>query len=469
MNEMDPCRETKHLVVITNGGIYWLLWTLDYINKLVDSGESVVVVDISEISAKYTIDRIYNRLRRLYRFNGGKKLIATLQHKSSIKIYRPRLKLTKNWRYRKFYLPSYVDFQNGLDAEYFEEVGQRVLQEDLLKKKILKRAKKVFNFTYGELIKVINHHKITDLVVSGGRTLIPAACIAAAKASKVNAHILESNERDGYFLYPSNFRTNSSTIQKIILESWNNSINSKYKIAQDYLNVKLFREDFKHMNYADTFVNDELLDELSKIQFVVFFLTSGFEFLSFPGNELLGDHGKSDQIKKVKMFSKIAKDFGFIPVVRGHPQRPGHEKLSAIDDPMWSNLCVEIGAIYISSERNTSSYELMKISALNAVYVSSAAIDSLILGAQTIVLGNAAYAHLVPELCAFDEDGIRDRFKSINRKIEIERVYPYAYHMATFGQAVTYASITDTGDLFYKGKLMNAPRNKFLALLLKRS
>ena len=111
----------------------------------------------------------------------------------------------------------------------------------------------------------------------------------------------------------------------------------------------------------------------------------------------------------------------------------------------------------------------MKTSALNAVYVSSAAIDSLILGAQTIVLGNAAYAPLVPELCAFDEEGIKSRFKVINRKIEIERVYPYAYHMATFGQAVAHASITDTGDVFFEGKLMNAPRFKFLELFLKRT
>jgi len=59
----------------------------------------------------------------------------------------------------------------------------------------------------------------------------------------------------------------------------------------------------------------------------VFYLTFGFEFLSFLGKELSGDHGKLEQRKKVELFSKIVKEFVFVPDVCGHPQRLGKNLL----------------------------------------------------------------------------------------------------------------------------------------------
>jgi hypothetical protein len=470
IDKSDTSGETKHLVVITSGGIYWLLWSLDYIERLINSGESVVVVDISAVNLKIGINRIFFWLNKFYRVNSGKNLISNLTHEYPIKIYRPKLKFTKTWKYKDLYLKNSIDFRNGLDAEYFEKIEKRVLQDSDLKRRYFNRAKNVFNFVYHEVSEVIENEKITNLVVSGGRTLIPAGCIAASKESGIDFSILESNERSGigYFAYHGDFRTNCTPIQELIVEKWNDGDPSKLKIAQNYLDNKLFRQDLSGMNFAANFVDSELIDELKKTPYVAIFLTSSFEFLSFPGKTKLGDHNRLDQIEKVCMFSKIAKEYGFVPVVRAHPSRPGYEKVSGIDDPEWSNLCDEIGATYISSKSNMNSYEIMKNSNLNAVYVSSAGVDSLILGAQTLIVGNSEYANLVPELCAFDEEAIRSRFRSINQKIEIERIYPYAFHMATYGQVVSRASLNNEGKILYDGKQVEAPRFRFLSWLLKR-
>ena len=360
-NKSDIFVEVKHLVVLTDGGIYWLLWSLDYIDNLIKLGETVVVVDLSAISLKVGTKRYSSRIKSFYRINDTKNLISSLKNKAGIKMYTPKLRALNKRKYKKSHLNSHIAFRNGLDAEYFEEIGQRVILESLLKRKVLKRAKSVFDFTFGELLEIIEHEKVTKLAVCGGRTLIPSSVIAAGNRAGIDCNILESNDRGrlGYFSYPEKFRRNTTPMQEIIIKNWNSANPSRYEIAQNYLDNKLFKQNSKGINFAINFVYNDLVDELREASYVVFFLTSDFEFLLFPGEEEFGDFSKRDQVEKVREFCTIAIEYGYTPIVRGHPQRSGRKELSAIDDPEWSQLCDEIGVMYISTQNNTSSYELM--------------------------------------------------------------------------------------------------------------
>jgi hypothetical protein len=175
-----------------------------------------------------------------------------------------------------------------------------------------------------------------------------------------------------------------------------------------------------------------------------------------------------DQMEKVKRFCEIAIEYGYIPIVRAHPPRPGHEKTHAMDDREWSEICMQIGAIYISTENRLNSYELMKNSKLNAVYLSTAAIDSMILGAQTIILGNSEFAQLLPELCAFNETSIRARFDKIEIKVDLNRVLPYAYYMATLGKELENSWVTSEGNVYYKGKEIDGIRFSLIRNLITK-
>jgi hypothetical protein len=461
--------DQKHIIVLTDGGIYWFLWSIDYIEGLLELGVDVVIVDLSAVSTKVGSKRIFKKLRTLYRKNDIKRIVSSLKDRNGVEIYTPKFKTRDARRYQKAHLNNYIDFRNGLDAEYFEEVGQRIMQEGLLKKKVLRRAKAIFDFTHGELLEIARYEKVSHLVVCGGRTLIPAASIVAGINAGIECSILESNDRGylGYFNHPKDFRKNSIQMQEIILRNWNSADHTRTQIAQEFLNNKLFKQNSKGINFAVNFVRNELVDELSEIPYVVFFLTSGFEFMSFPEKKQVGDNGRIDQMEKVKEFCSIATDYGYRTIVRGHPQRSGHEKLSAIDDPEMAQLCEEIGATYVSTKDKTSSYDLMKNSKLNAVYMSSAAIDSMLLGSQTVILGNAEFAHLVPELCAFNESAIRARFDHLDRQIEIHKIFPYAFHLETIGKELENAWVSNEGNVFYKNQELNKVRFKWVGLLLR--
>jgi hypothetical protein len=170
----------------------------------------------------------------------------------------------------------------------------------------------------------------------------------------------------------------------------------------------------------------------------------------------------------VKVFCQVAKENGFKVILRAHPPILGHEELSAMDDEEWAPFCFENKIMYLAPNSGVNSYELMKRTKLNAVYVSTAGIDSLILGCDTLILGNAEFAHLVPELCAFDIEAIRRRFDCINLKTEITKIYPYAFYSATLGKEISHASITSEGTILYEGKLVDAPRFRLFSWLRKR-
>ena len=469
-NGLNFSKRTKHLVVITPGGIFWLLWCLDYINHLVKSGETVVVVDLNQLTSKKKRRIKFQRLKNIYRINDEKVLISNLKDKEGVKFLRPRLFFSLKIWGTKFHKIHSIEFKNGLDAEFFEETGQRILEEDILNRRALIRSKIMFDFTFSRVLEIIKREQITHMAVPGGRTLIPAACLSSGLSIGINCEILEFNDRGslGYCCYSADFRKSCRVIQEEIMKNWDAAGFSKYEVAKEFLENKLFRQNSKGIDFAGKFLSGQVIEEFREVSYVAFFLTSGFEFNSFPGELQIGEFSKIDQMEKVQQFCSIAKEFGYLPVVRAHPPRLGHEKISAIDDLEWSKFCVEIGAMYISTEDRLSSYELMKNSQLNAVYLSTAGIDSLILGAQTIILGNAEYAQLVPELCAFNETSIRARFDKRVVDIDLNKILPYAYYMATLGTELENSWVTPEGRVYYNGRELNRVRFSLVRYLVDK-
>jgi hypothetical protein len=469
-NGSNSSKQTRYLVVLTPGGIFWLLWCLDYIDVLVKGGKSVVVLDLHQLVAKTRICHKLQGLRRLYRKNSQEKLICDLKKIERVKTLKVKAFSRNKTSVIEYHDIHSIDFKNGLDAEFFEEMGQRIIQEDILNQNSLLKSKRIFNFAFSCVLEAIKTEEVTHLAVPGGRTLIPAAILSAGLSTGIEAVILESNDRGGlgYAEYFPDFRSNCNGIQENIKKTWDSEGYSKYEIAEKFMENKLYRQDSKGINFVQNLLDIQLIEELHDAAYVVFFLTSGFEFKSFPGELQIGDFSKMDQMEKVKRFCEIAIEYGYIPIVRAHPPRPGHEKTHAMDDREWSEICMQIGAIYISTENRLNSYELMKNSKLNAVYLSTAAIDSMILGAQTIILGNSEFAQLLPELCAFNETSIRARFDKIEIKVDLNRVLPYAYYMATLGKELENSWVTSEGNVYYKGKEIDGIRFSLIRNLITK-
>jgi capsule polysaccharide modification protein KpsS len=169
-----------------------------------------------------------------------------------------------------------------------------------------------------------------------------------------------------------------------------------------------------------------------------------------------------------KTFIQVASENGFTVVVRGHPARRGYEKMYAAEDLEWKEFCDENRVVYLPSNSKMDTYKLLRQSEINVVYGSTVGIDSIFLGQNTLVLGNVDWGHLVPEICAFDEQSIRERFKNPIRIVDVERIYPYAFFMESGGIEFSSVEFRPDGSVCFEGKEIEKPRFPRLQKLLKR-
>jgi hypothetical protein len=459
----------KWLVVIVERHTLWNMWCIDIIENSVREEVDIEILDLSAFRLlRYQKNSRY-LLSKLYRKNRIENILRRVAKQHDTKIITPsileRIKSSK----RDFHRENYVSFLNGLDSQYFEEMGIRIISEAQIAPRKLIHAIRVYNKVTEIVMRTINERGITKVIVPGGRTLIPNAVIAGSQNLGTPCSILEqiTSKSTRYFEYPLDFRQNRDSLQREIDETWAKGGSSKFEVARNHLENKL-RGDQLGFNFTKTF--DSTLDILNPEakKLAVIFVSSGFEMVPTEVEKNSTQLGSDHQKEIVRTFSKIALEHGFSVVLRGHPPSAGFEKMYAAEDRGWADLCNEIGIVHLPSFSKFDSYKLMEQSDVNVVYASTAGIDSILLGANTLVLGNTDWSHLVPELCAFDEQSIRNRFSSFERIVDVKRIYPYAFFMECGGIKMSDVEYTSLGKLHFKGKEIGAPRFKFLEVIFKR-
>jgi hypothetical protein len=270
-----------------------------------------------------------------------------------------------------------------------------------------------------------------------------------------------------YFEFPLDLRQNLEPQQLEIDKTWANGGDSKYEIAQNYIGNKLYGSQWGR-NYSLKFDSSiEILKPEDK-KVAAIFVGSGFEMVPSDIDIKDTDIGSNQQKRILQVFIKIALENDFSVVLRGHPSSPGLEEMYAAEDKEWAEFCDKNNVIHFSSLSKVDSYKLMKTSSINVVYGSTAGIDSIILGANTLVLANTDWAHLVPELCAFDEQSICNRFRTFERIVDVKRIYPYAYYMECGGIELSNVEYLPGGGMYFEGQEIGAPRSNFLRRILKR-
>jgi hypothetical protein len=300
-------------------------------------------------------------------------------------------------------------------------------------------------------------------------SLDPSAVIAAAEHLGTPCTVLEqiTSKSTRYFEFPLDFRKNLRPLQKEIDATWANGGSSKFEVAENYLNNKL-RGGQQGRNFSLNFDSSIEISKPRNKKLAAVFVGSSFEMAPTEAEIESTQLGSEQQKNILRLFNKIAVENGFSVVLRGHPASAGLEKMYAAEDKEWADFCEENGIIHLPSFSKVDSYKLMKESDISVVYASSAGIDSIFLGANTLVLANTDWSHLVPELCSFDEQSIRNRFNDLKRLVDVSRIYPYAFYMECGGIKMSDVEYSNSGYLYFKGERIGAPRFKYLNKVFKR-
>lgn len=461
--------DSRWMIVVVERHVLWSLWCIDFVQNAIKEKQEIIILDLSAFRMRRHEHDSKYLLTRLYRKNRIENILRRIALRHRIKILSPSILDRLIFPNREFHRENSLSFLNGLDSQYFEEIGDRITSESQIDPKILIHSIRTYNKVVEIMMRVITEREITKIIVPGGRTLIPNAIIAGAQNLGTPCIVLEQITSKGtrYFEFPLDFRKNLKPLQLVISSTWAKGDPSKYEIAQNYLGNKLYGTQWGR-NFSLEFDSSiEILKPENK-KLAAIFVGSGFE-MAPTDVEIESTHLGSNQQKSIlQIFNKIALENGFSVVLRGHPSSPGLEKMFAAEDEEWAEFCKENKITHLPSSSKVDSYKLMKTSDINVVYASTVGVDSIFLGANTLILANTDWSHLVPDLCAFDEQSIRNRFSSFERIVDVEKIYPYAYYMECGGIEMSNVEYLSDGTIYFEGQEIGALRIKFLKKIFKR-
>ena len=465
MNQVD----SKWMIVVVERHVLWNLWCIDFVQNAVKEKQDIIILDLSRFRLRRHKNNSKYLLTRLYRKNRIEKILRRIAFQQKIEIISPNFLDHFGSPKKEFHRENSLSFLNGLDSQYFEEIGARIVSESQLEPKTLTHSMLIYNKVFEITTRVITERGITKVIVPGGRRLIPNAIIAGTQNMGTPCTVLEqaTSKSTRYLEYSLDFRQNMDPHQLEMDRTWAKGDASKYEIAQNYLEKKLHRGQLGRDFSVNFDSNIEISIPKNK-KLAAIFVGSGFEMVP-TDVDIEGTHVGSDQQKSIlQIFNKIALENGFSVVLRGHPSSPGFEKMFAAEDEEWAEFCDENKITHLPSFSKVDSYKLMKASSINVVYASTVGIDSIILGANTLILANTDWAHLVPELCAFDEQSIRNRFRSFERIVDVKKIYPYAFYMECGGIEMSNVECLPDGTMYFEGQEVGAPRIKSLQKVFKR-
>jgi hypothetical protein len=460
----------KWLVVIVERHILWNLWCIDFLNKSVCTANQLVVLDLSKLRPKSRKKNSRFFLTKFYRKNRIENIVKRAYKNLQVEVIVPEYYLPRKGQSTDLPHRSNANsFLNGLDSQYFEELGERVVSESQLPQDLLRSSKNLFDSAFRLTTKAILEKNIIKVIVPGGRTLIPNAVMSAALNLNIECTVLEqvTSKSSSYLEFPSNFRQEMKFHQDEIDRLWLEGGPDKVEISKGYLQRKLFGGQMGR-NFSLQFDSEIELVVPPEKKLVTIFVGSGFEMTPTSEKGKRSQLGSQHQKEIFQLFCQIAGEFGFFVVLRGHPSTPGLEEMYAAEDLEWSRFCDDVGVMHLPSTSRLDSYKLMKQSSLNVVYASTVGIDSILLGANTLVLANTDWAHLVPDICAFDEESIRNRFHDFEKIVPVERVYPYAYYMECGGVKLPGVEIHPDGRIHLAGKEIGEPRFHYLQRIFHR-
>jgi len=457
------------LVVIPARSKFWVLWCLDYAVRLRLEGFQVDLLDLSGYSPHWYRKHIRKLLMTL-KFNNrletiSKKVCTQYQ----IRYIKPPRHLNKF--FPEIDKSERLAFLSLLDAQYAPTLGRRVTSENLLPQRTLEIETYFYQATKEIITSLCRRNRYSIIATANGRLVVSGAVKVAAIESTDTCQILDTsvNGRWTYQVFKPDYLEDLDFIPDQIDELWRKANSEKVSIAQEALSRKLqgYRLDAPTWVSAYTTKFDPSIKGDKKL--AVIFPTSDWERPLHLVRDLRMTFEGDQQIAFAK-FIKVAQGSGYKIIVRAHPH-PGDPSREKIENSVWKEFCDERGLILIASESGIDSYDLMEKSDLNVSYVSSAAIDSIILKRPTLVLGRSEFSHLISPSFAQDEGQIIEKLGKASLVIEESQLYPWSYFQEKGQISVAIIEESSDGRTLYKGKEIEKIAFKtlrFSALKLKK-
>ena len=453
----------KVLIVIPDWGLVWYIFCLEHAVELAKTGIEVSVLDLSNLNP-----RIFER--RFWRFT------LRLMQKNRLNDIKQRISQTYNLKLISNRLPKDTSsyfimtkernniFVSARSSKYSNLTGRRDTQLAEIDNKIVEIERYFFDST-ANLIKLLQHQfNFSEIITVNGRYVVDGAVVQACKELQIKCSLMEAaGSTPGLYEVYEISPHDIPSVQKMHKEFWEEATAEKNFIAEKGLQKKFTGMDNPGSDFRANFTEEFSEAQVPTLQkLAAFFPSSDREFAIFPEFNWRDSFGGS-QADAFIAFSRIAKVNGYRVVVRVHPvdlksPKELQDQFAETEDAIWRKLCAVSEAEIIESRSQVSSYDLMNKADLCATYASSIAIECILSEKPTLILGQSEISYCVPEICAFNEADLNEKFDKGIPIIRKEALYPYGYWLESAGREPKLFQFISDHEVYFETLLVNEYR-----------
>jgi hypothetical protein len=436
------------------------MFCLEHAVALSVSGAQVSILDLSNLNPKVFRRQFWRFALGIMQKNRMADIKKSLSKDYGINLVKNSINMrsTHSWPMTK---ERNEIFQSAMASKYSNLTGRRDTRLDEIEEEVVILERLFFTSTIKLISKLQKQFNFHEIVTVNGRYVVDGAVVQACRELNVKYSLIEASGSipglyDVYKVSPHDI----PSLQQLHMQMWNESREDRNVIAERGLLKKKMGLDNPGSNFRASFTEEfknKNPSEFTKL--AVFFPSSDREFAIFPEFNWRNSFGGS-QSEAFVAFSRIAKTHGYEVIVRVHPvdskaPKKLQDQFANIEDRIWRKLCESTDAKIIESRSPISSYDLMSKADLCATYASSIAIECILAGKPTLILGEAEISHCVPEICAFNDVDLASLFKVGIPIVSKEALYPYGYWLESAGRHPQFFKFISDEEVYFNEKLVN--------------
>ena len=463
MSKQNTPSSKRVLIVIPDWGLAWNVFCIEHAVRLTKENIKVSLLDLSDLNPLFYRKKLWRFLLSLSQKNRLRKIIKRVAKNYGLILIHKDFSTDS-----KFNLPMTKDrndvFLRAMSSKYANITGRSDTQIEEIDKKIVELERFFFNSTVRAIEELLKKFNFSEVITVNGRYVVNGAVVQACKESSVKCSLLEAagSIPGNYEIYETSPHDLSS-VQLMQKEFWNAAGPKREITAEQGLEKKMSGLNLPGMDFTSNFTeNFTPTQDLKSLKLAAFFPSSEREFAIFPEFSWWNSF-EGSQKEAFLAFCRIANSSGYRVIVRAHPvDRKSPQKVqdafAEIENTIWQNLCEATESELIRCESKISSYDLISKVDLCATYASTIAVECILSGKPTLILGGSEISNLVPEICAFNETTLIQKFKDGIPTIERKALYPYGYWLQAAGKKLELFNLVSDQEVYFCNKLVNENR-----------
>ncbi len=463
VSEQNTLLAKRVLIVIPDWGLAWYIFCLEHAVKLAKEDIEVSVLDLSGLNPLFYQKRFWKFVLALSQKNRLDKIKKRIAKKFNLILIQKKLPSDSF-----FILPMTEErnsvFLRSMSSKYSYLTGRSDTKIEEIDEKVVELERFFFDSTVKEIINLIHKFNFSEIVTVNGRYIVNGAVVQACKESRVKCSLLEAagSIPGNYEIYEVSPHDISS-VQIMQKEFWNAAGPEREITAEKGLQKKMSGMNLPGIDFTTNLTEKfTVSQELKSHKLAVFFPSSEREFAIFPEFSWWNSFDGS-QKEAFLAFCRVAKSNDYQVIVRVHPvDKNAPQKIqdvfAEIENTIWQNLCEETDSEMIESESRISSYDLIHKVDLCATYASSISVECILSGKPTLILGEAEISNLVPEICAFDETTLIQKFSEGIPIVEKRTLYPYGFWLQAAGKKLELFNFVSDQEVYFCNRLVNEYR-----------